>query len=430
MVSEKLITYIKDGGLDPVLTRLYGSDAVAPQRERYISLVNDYRREFGDGDISLFSVPGRSEISGNHTDHQKGRVIAAAIDLDIIAAASPRTDGKVTVKSKGFDPDRTTCEKKLPAEGGFDKSVALVEGVCTGLLNRGYNTVGFDAVTTSNVLKGSGLSSSAAFEVMIGNIENHFANGGRTANAELAEISQYAENVHFGKPCGLMDQTACAVGGFTYIDFGGDKAEIEKLSFSLTEKGYSLCITDTGGSHADLTPDYASVPADMKAAARVMGGEVLRPFTLSDLIANADKIRKECGDRAFLRAYHFINENARVVTESGYLRSGDLDGFFDCVEASGRSSFMWNQNAYSPSHVTEQGVPVGLALSEMLLAGTERRAVYRLHGGGFAGTMQAFVPDEDVRSYKEGMEKVFGEGRCHILHIREDGAIRLSLENK
>lgn len=428
MKSSELIKHIENGGLDGVLSALYGSGRLEGQRARYLEAVGEFIGLYGERDVSLFSVPGRSEISGNHTDHQRGRVIAAAVDLDIIAVASENGTGKITVKSKGFTPDICTAEKHQPDASKYETSQSLLEGVVTGFLNAGHKAAGFDAYTTSDVFKGSGLSSSAAYEDMIGNILNHFANGGKIPAPEIAVISKYAENVHFGKPSGLMDQTACAVGGFAFIDFGNpEKAEIEKLGFGLTEAGYSLCITDTGGNHADLTGDYASVPQEMKSVAALFGKDVLRGITKAELIEKAPLIREKCGDRAFLRAYHFIGENERVLTAADCLRNRDLNGFLDCILESGRSSFMWLQNVYTTKNVGEQGLSLALAVSEEVLGKTERKSAYRVHGGGFAGTVQAFVPNENVEEYVRTVNGVFGEGKCHVLKIRPEGAIRLDI---
>ncbi|MBR6426652.1 MAG: galactokinase [Clostridia bacterium] len=426
MKNGEIIEYIENGGIDSALERLYGNDRIVAQRKRYTDAIRDFTGLYGQREISLFSVPGRTEVCGNHTDHQWGRVIAAAVDLDIIAVASPRCDGQIRIKSKGFPEDSVTC-----TPGGADESLkyssaSLISGVCAGFLRRGLRTVGFDAYTTSSVLKGSGISSSAAFEDMVGNILNHFANSGTVTAPVIAEISKYAENVYFGKPSGLMDQTACAVGGFCYIDFADSEAAgIGKLSFSLTDAGYSLCITNTGGNHADLNEDYASVPADMLKVAKVLGRDVLRGATLGELTERAAEIREKCGDRALLRAYHFITENDRVAKQAENLKTGNINAFLDGINMSGRSSFMWLQNVYTVKNPQEQGLSVALMLSGELLAGTSRKSAWRVHGGGFAGTVQAFVPDEDVERYRAGMERVFGKDTCAVLRVRQDGAVKI-----
>ena len=427
MKTSELLTKLNCGELDNALVSLYGKDKLEAQKTRYAEAINEFASLYGsDRDVSVFSVPGRSEISGNHTDHNRGCVIAAAIDLDIIAIASVNGTDTVTVKSKGFDPDSVSCNPEKPSPELFNTSSSLLSGVCAGFKVRGYNVCGFDAYTTSNVLKGSGISSSAAFEVMIGTIMNHFVNEGNISAPVIAEIAQYAENVYFGKPSGLMDQTACAVGGFSYIDFENPKAaKIEKLDFDLSKEGYSLCITNTGGNHADLTGDYAAVPAEMKGVAQNFGMEVLRGLSMDDLLKSAKKLREKVGDRAILRAYHYINENKRVAKQAESLRNGDVLSFLSYVKESGRSSFMWLQNVYTTKNVSEQGLTLALAVTEEALNDTSRECAYRIHGGGFAGTIQAFVPDEDVVSYSEKIERVFGKGSCSVLHVRRDGAIKV-----
>ena len=427
MNTKELIKYIEEGKLDSCLTDLYGADKAEMQKARYIEAINEFASIYGENrEVNLFSVPGRSEISGNHTDHNRGKVIAAAIDLDIIAVASRTENDIVTVKSKGFDADSVSCYPSGVDKSLFNTSSSLISGVCAGFKNRGYNVCGFDAYTTSNVLKGSGISSSAAFEVMIGNILNHFVNDGKVSSPVIAEISQYAENVYFGKPSGLMDQTACAVGGFSYIDFEDpNKAKIEKLDFDLSKEGYSLCITNTGGNHADLTGDYASVPVEMKAVAKEFGLEVLRGLTREELLSRAKELREKVGDRALLRAFHYIGENDRVTKQADSLRAGDSNGFLSGVKESGRSSFMWLQNVYTTKNVSEQGLTLALAVTEYALSDTEKMSAWRIHGGGFAGTIQSFVPNENVSAYRAEMEKVFGENSCSVLKVRHDGAIKV-----
>lgn len=424
MNVQELLAKINNGELDARFAELYGDTSVISQRARYTEAINEFADLFGsDREVRLFSVPGRSEISGNHTDHNRGCVIAAAVDLDIIAVASRNDSDTVTVKSKGFPADTVGCFPEKPDEKAFYTSGALISGMCAGFKNRGYNVHGYDAYTTSNVLKGSGISSSAAFEVMIGTVLNYFYNEAKISNAEVAEIAQYAENVYFGKPSGLMDQTACAVGGFSYIDFENpEAAKIEKLDFDLSKNGYSLCITNTGGNHADLNDDYASVPAEMKAVAAEFGKDTLRGISMEELISKACDLRKTCGDRAILRAFHFINENERVSKQAEALKNGDVEGFFAGVLSSGKSSFMWLQNVYTTKNVSEQGLSLALAVTENALGNTSRTSAWRIHGGGFAGTVQAFVPNENVEEYKREMEAVFGKDSCAVLKVRPEGA--------
>lgn len=425
MKSELLKKTIEEGGLDDRLASLYGSDKVGLQRKRYADAVDAYLAEFGtDGDMQIFSVSGRSEISGNHTDHNNGKVIAAAIDLDIIAVVVPRDDGIINVKSEGFPKDKVDVSDVSPDEKYYFSSYSLIRGMCCGFGEKGYKTGGFDAYTTSSVLKGSGLSSSAAFEVMIGNILNHLYNGGSVSGVEIAKLAQYAENVHFGKKSGLMDQMACSVGGFINIDFKDTSSPvIKKLDFDLNEYGYYLYIVNTGGNHADLSDDYSSVPVEMRSVAELLGRTVLRETSLDEVIKNAKIIRERVGDRALLRAIHYFNENERVDRQANALEQGDLDSFLRESVESGLSSFRFLQNVYTVKNVGEQGLSLALALAEQYLKG--KKAAWRVHGGGFAGTIQAFVPESESDGFKEYLEKVFGEGSCMALRVRTAGAVRV-----
>ena len=416
----------KTGELDGLLAGLYGAEAVETQKKRYAGAAGEFIKLFGDSEVSVFSVPGRSEILGNHTDHQRGRVIAAAVNLDIIAIAAKTDSDTVTVVSRGFEPDVVPAVPDKPDPKNFYRSSALISGMADGFRRRGYKTSAFNAYTTSDVFKGSGLSSSAAFEVMIGTIQNHFANNGEIPAPVIAEISKYSENVWFNKPSGLVDQTACSVGEFCFIDFADPSAaKIKKLGFSLSDAGYRLCITNTGGNHADLNDDYSSVPGEMRKVAALFGAEILRGLTVGDLIGRAAEIREKCGDRAFLRAFHFVNENERVGLAADCLGSGDLCGFLECIKSSGNSSFRWLQNVYTPKNVSEQGLSLALAVSEYVLKDSPRPTACRVHGGGFAGTTQAFVPDEYVGKYKETLESVFGKDSVYVLNVRKDGAVKL-----
>ena len=423
MNAKQLTAAILGGELDARFIEIYG-DETEVQKARYVESIAKFEELYGsDRDVYLFSVPGRSEVSGNHTDHNYGRVLAAAINLDIIAIVSKNTDGTIRLKSEGYREDVVVIsETAEPKAENFFKSRGIVAGMCRGFADRGFDVAGFDAYTTSNVFKGSGLSSSAAFEVMVGNILNYLYNDGKVENAEIAKIAQFSENVYFGKPCGLMDQTACAVGGFVNIDFADPKNPIiNPIAFDLSGKGYSLCITNTGGNHADLNDDYASVPAEMKAVAAELGHEVLRDVTEADVIANIASLREKCGDRAIMRAFHFIAENKRVDAQAAALKAGDMDAFFAGVHASGNSSFKYLQNVYTTKNVAEQGLSLALCVTEQFMAGKD--GAYRVHGGGFAGTIQAFVPNEHVADYCALINSVFGEGACHVLKVRPFGAI-------
>lgn len=412
--------------LDSRFCEIYGSAALETQKARYLHAVEEFEKLYGaDREAALYSVAGRSELSGNHTDHNHGCVIAASIDLDIIAVASPSAGSVIRVKSEGFPEDVVDFGVyNAPNPARYEKSDSLIAGMVAGFRKEGLAVGGFDAYTTSNVLKGSGISSSAAFEDMIGNILNYVYNDGKVSNVEIAKLAQYAENRFFGKPCGLMDQMACAVGGIIAIDFRDPSAPvIEQTDFDLSAAGYNLCIVNTGGSHADLTGDYASVPAEMKSVAAYFGKEVLRDTDENAVLAAIPALREKVGDRAILRALHFFAENRRVAAQKAALKAGDLDTFLANVIASGRSSFCYLQNVYTTKNVSEQGLSLALCLAERVLSG--KRAAWRVHGGGFAGTIQAFVPTEDVAEFRAVMDAAFGEGRCMVLRVRPEGALRV-----
>ena len=423
MKTTEWINVIQNGG-SATFQRLYANDPTA--KERFIAAIHSFEKIYGkDREIAVFSVPGRSEIAGNHTDHNHGCVLAGAIDRDIIAIAAKNDDGVIRVQSEGYREICVSIEKSVDPKN-FDGfcSTALVAGMAGGFQKDGHKVGGFDAYTTTRVLKGSGLSSSAAFEVMIGNILNHFYNDGTIPNPEIAKIAQYSENVYFGKPCGLMDQMACAVGGFVFIDFADPKNPvIEPIGFSLTEAGYALAIVNTGGSHSDLNDDYASVPTEMKKVAAYFGRPVLRGTTEEELIANAAVLRRALGDRAVLRALHFVRENERVLSQAKALREGRIGDFLAGEIASGRSSFEYLQNVYTNKNVAEQGLSLALAIAEGALS--SRGGAWRVHGGGFAGTIQSFVRLSDAEEYARLLDSVFGKGACMLLSIRAEGAIQI-----
>ena len=425
MNIEMTKKHIADGGLDATFAAIYGEAAVEMQKQRYLKAIDEFAEIYGDRDITLYSVAGRSELSGNHTDHNFGCVIAASIDLDIIAVAAKRDDSVIRIKSEGFPEDVVDfATYNAPAEDKFGSSASIIAGMCAGFVKDGYAIGGFDAYTTSNVLKGSGLSSSAAFEDMVGNILSHMYNDGKVDNVEIAKLAQFAENKFFGKPCGLMDQVACAVGGIVAIDFADPTAPvIEKIDFDMSANGYNLCIVNTGGNHADLTDDYASVPAEMKGAAKIFGKEVLRKVDKAEFIARIPELREKVGDRAILRGLHFFAENERVAKQKAALLSGDIDTFFENVILSGRSSFCYLQNVYTTKNLSEQGLSLALCLAEDYLS--DKRAAFRVHGGGFAGTIQAFVPSDAVEGFRAVMDGAFGEGKCIVLRIRPVGAVKI-----
>lgn len=432
MITETVKKAVENGVYDNAFRALYGAQAdINAARARYLAAIDRFEELYGEAlaegtEVRLFSVPGRSEISGNHTDHNHGKVLAASISLDIIAVAAKNGKNEICVKSEGFDEDTVSLDDvKTVRPGEVFKASAIIRGMCDGFAGNGRTIGGFVAYTTSNVLKGSGLSSSAAFEVMVGNLLNHLYNDGKADAVEIAKLAQYAENVHFGKPCGLMDQTACAVGGFVAIDFKDPKNPVvEKLPFDLDAVGLSLCIVNTGGNHADLNEDYASVPADMKKTAAFLGVSVLAETTKENLLAHAASVRKELGDRCFMRALHFFNENERVSRQRDALETGNLAAFLDGVKRSGLSSATLLQNVYTVKNVNEQGLTVALALAGEVLDGVPDSA-YRVHGGGFAGTIQAFVPNSLVGAFAEAEEAVFGAGSVYVLSVRGYGATAL-----
>ena len=423
MKALEIKKLLSEGGLEKY-SNLY-ADTKA-QAKRFAEAIDSFCALYGeDEDIAIFSVPGRSEISGNHTDHNRGCVLAGAIDRDIIAVAAKTDEGVIRFKSEGYDPTVIDLTKIDNADN-FKKytSDALIAGVSKGFTNAGHKIGGYKAYATTEVLKGSGISSSAAFEVMLGNIYNYLYNEGTISNVEIAKISQYAENAYFGKPCGLMDQMACAVGGFVFIDFENPQDPIvDPIDFSLTERGYSLCIVNTGGNHADLNDDYASVPYEMKAVAKALGNDVLRGKSEADIVAAIPSLRETLGDRAILRALHFVRENARVGVIRGALKDGDIEGFLSGVLASGNSSFEYLQNVYTTINVKEQGLSLALALTDGYLSGKD--CAWRVHGGGFAGTIQVFIKNELMDGYVKLMNSVFGEGAAMQLKIRPVGACRL-----
>lgn len=426
MKPTQLKSAVRNGQFDQRFAALYGKEAVAAQKARYAAAIDAFAAIYGeDRDASLYSVAGRSELSGNHTDHNHGCVIATSIDLDIIAVAAPSSGSVIRIKSEGFDECVTDFSVfTAPAKNPVGSSEELIAGMADGFAKNGFAVGGFDAYTTSNVLKGSGISSSAAFEDMVGNILSHLYNDGKVDNVEIAKIAQYAENVFFGKPSGLMDQVACAVGGIVAIDFKDPKAPvIEKMDFDLSAAGYRLCIVNTGGNHADLTGDYAAVPAEMKAIAKEFGKEVLRDTDEEAVVREIPALREKFGDRAILRALHFFAENRRVAAQKAALRAGDLDKFLQNVIASGRSSFCYLQNVYTTKNPSEQGLSLALCLAERILG--DKRAAWRVHGGGFAGTIQAFVPEDSVEEFRSAMDAAFGAGHCMILRVRPFGAVKI-----
>ena len=382
--------------------------------------------EFGRKPERYFSAPGRTEIGGNHTDHQRGRVLAAAVNLDTRAAVAVNGTREVRILSKGYPLCVVSLDTLVPQQAEINTTPALVRGVCARFAQLGCPVEGFDAYCESTVLPGSGLSSSAAFEVLIGTIVNGLFFEGKVSQPEIAQIGQYAENVFFGKPCGLMDQTASAVGNLVTIDFGDkDHPVIEPVDFDFSSCGHALCIIDSQASHADLTDEYAAIPGELKQVCAYFGKEVLTQVPEAEFYAAIPALRKCCPDRAILRAIHIYQDNARVPQQVQALREGNFDKFLSLVKQSGHSSYMYLQNVIPAGYIEHQDVAVALALCEHYLQG---RGAYRVHGGGFAGTVQAFVPFDLLEEFRRGLDAALGEGACHVLSIRPQGGVEMVVE--
>ena len=425
---KEWIEDINSGTLDARITDIYADPAVLDyQKKRYEKALRAYADTFcngaDDAQAELYSAPGRTEIGGNHTDHQHGNVLCASVNTDALAVAGKTDTGLVRVLSEGYNMLTASLDniEKDPAEEGT--TIALIKGVIFAMQQAGHKTGGFDAYITSDVLSGSGLSSSAAFETVIGTIISGLYNDMSVDAVEIAKYGQFAENDYFGKPCGLMDQMACSVGSLCAIDFKDPKEPvIRRIGFDLDACGYALCITDTKGSHADLTDDYAAVPAEMKAAASCFGKEVWRDVPVETFISGIPGVRERCGDRAVLRALHFFEENNRAVAEADALEKGDFPGFLKLFKASGDSSFKYLQNVYTNKDTAHQNVSVGLCVSEYTLGAS---GCARVHGGGFAGTMQAFVKKEIVPEYVKAMDALYGAGACAVMQIRKYGGMKI-----
>ncbi|MDZ7330569.1 MAG: galactokinase [candidate division KSB1 bacterium] len=395
--------------------------------KRFDSLIEKFNQMFHQTDLHLFSTPGRTEIGGNHTDHNHGRVLAASVNLDSIAVAAINQTNTVTVHSEGYpQPFVVNLDQLDKVAREVGTTSALIRGIAARFKQSGFHIGGFNAVVTSDVLPGSGLSSSASIEVLIGTIFNSLFNNNSIPAQTIALIGQYAENEYFGKPCGLMDQTTCAVGGIITIDFLNPKEPtVRKVHFDFASQNYSLLVVDTGGNHADLTDEYAAVPQEMKAVARELGAEVCRQIRYHDLIAKINEIRSRVGDRAILRAIHFIGDNTRVLEQVSALEKGDFKRFLMLVNESGNSSFKWLQNIYTTKNIREQGVALALAVTEKFISDLGEGAC-RVHGGGFAGTIQVFLPISAVTDYIQLIESIYGTGKALVLSIRPHGSLYLN----
>lgn len=417
---------ISNGLYDDKFRELYGSssEVIANQRNRYLRVAENFSRLFPEReDVSVFSAPGRTEVGGNHTDHQHGCILAASINLDTIAIVAFHQDGVIRFHSEGYPQNNVALNDLSIQETEKGTSAALIRGIVSRFHEMGAEIGGFDAYATSDVLGGSGLSSSAAFEVLVGTIIDNHYNAKKAGPVEIAKIGQYAENCYFGKKSGLMDQMVSSVGGFVFIDFEDtDHPKIEKVSCNFEDAGYLLCITDTKGSHADLTDDYTSIPSEMNLIARQFGEDYLRRVNEQDFIEALPTLRKTCSDRAILRAAHFFGDNRRAAEEAEALANNDFDKFLSLVNQSGESSAKWLQSLYSCHKPSEQGITLGLWMSEQIL-GDE--GAFRVHGGGFAGTIQAFVPVHMAKNYCEKMNRLFGENSCQLLQIRAAGGIQI-----
>lgn len=425
MSNNKYIDSLINEGDIPQFRELYGqnSELLYQQAIRYTKTLFRFKDIFGEKQVSVFSSPGRTEIGGNHTDHNHGRVLAGAVNLDNIAVVAKNNSNIIRIESSGYPSFEVDLNHLIPQEKEFLTSSALVRGINARLKELGYTIGGFDAVIDGCVPKGSGLSSSASFEVLIGAIVSHLFNEGKIDPILNARIGQYAENIFFGKPCGLMDQVACSVGGLVMIDFEDvTNPVVKKVDFDFESTGFSLVITDTRGDHTNLNDEYAVLPKEMKEVAAHLGCSVLRETTLKKVMDIAPFIRKKVGDRAILRAIHFGCENDRVADKVAALENNDFKEFLQLVIDSGHSSYMYNQNVYVSNNIQEQAVSLGLVYSELVLKGA---GAWRVHGGGFAGTIQAFVPEKLLDEYTITLNHLFGAGSCHPLSIRQKGAVKL-----
>lgn len=426
ITTKTFVQQLQQGQFDSRLKELYAFRDVEKELEqakaRAIHTVDGFCTAFPDrvdAECGLYSGPGRTEIGGNHTDHQHGRVLCGSVAMDMLACVSPRQDHVIRIVSEGYPQlilDVNDTEKK---EEEVNTSAALVRGVVAGMAQRGYKVGGFDAYITSAVPAGSGLSSSAAYEILMGNILNELYCNNALDAVELAQIGQYAEKVYFGKPCGLLDQTACSVGGVVAIDFvDPTQPKIEKVNYDLSRSGYVLCIVDTGSCHSDLTDDYAAITQEMGQVANWFGKQVLREVEETQFHKAIPELRQQFGDRAVLRSMHFFAENQRAAEQAEALKKGDIEEFLRLVRESGRSSALLLQNTWSIADPTQQAIPLTLAVAEEVLQGS---GAARVHGGGFAGTIQAFVPEAKLSGFVKAMEDLLGAGKCHIVSIRPEG---------
>ena len=422
MNSIEIIGKINNGGFDGYFKKLYNN--VNDARRRYISAVEEYVNKYGDADnLRLFSAPGRTEIGGNHTDHQHGCVLAGSVDLDVIAVVSRNDTGIIKVQSLGFDEDCIVADDLEKNEYEIGHAPALIRGVSAAFIKNGHKSGGFNAYTTSKVMKGSGLSSSAAFEVLIATIINVLYNDEKISPVDIAKYSQFAEREYFGKPCGLLDQMACASGGFTYADFNEPTNPIvENISVDIGEFGYTLCVVDTKGDHTDLTQDYADITLEMRSISNQLGVNFLRDADAEKFYNELPRLKGVCTDRAILRAFHFFNEQERVLLQKKAIIDGDFEDFLRLVNESGESSYKYLQNLYSTSAPKIQGLSLAIALTKKFIGNS---GACRVHGGGFAGTIQCYIPTEKFAEYKAMIDSIYGDGSCIELFIRPVGGVEI-----
>lgn len=423
-VTENLEQYNTEK-MQQLLVEMYGQEQVKYQLDRYQQLMNNYHQQFGDGNIQLFSSPGRSEIGGNHTDHNYGKVLATSINLDTISAAVPVDEPYITIVSEGYSDVYKIHTSELEPVAGEGGTLALIRGIVAGFVQWGLHVGGFNAYVSTNVLAASGLSSSASFEMLITSILNTFYNDSQVDIVNMARIGQYAENQFWNKPSGLLDQMACAHGGLIAIDFVNPKEPaIQHVPYDFNAQGYEMVIVNTGGNHADLTADYAAVPQEMKAVAEALGHEVCRQITEEEIYTNLVRLREQTGDRAILRALHFLEENDRVDEQVKALQSNEWDHFLTLITGSGNSSWKWLQNVYQDSHTREQSISIALAITEIFLKQKQAGAC-RVHGGGFAGVILTILPKELVSEYTALIEQTLGTS-TYIINVRQHGSICLN----
>ncbi len=428
MRIEETQNLLKSDGMRALFGKMYGQSAVEENIARYEDLVEKFRKEFGEKDILLFSSPGRTEISGNHTDHNNGKVLAGSINLDCVGVAAKNKSNNINIVSETFHQSFTIDLNRLEPSDRMAGTVDLVKGLLKGFLESGFQIGGFDAYITSNVISAAGVSSSASFEMLLCSILNTFFNDGRMNTVAYAHIGKYSENHYWNKASGLLDQMACAVGGLITIDFVDPQSPVvEKIEFDFSSQNHSLIIVNTGKGHADLSADYSSVPMEMKKVAECFGKEVCAQVTEEQVIENLAHVREYAGDRAVMRAFHFFEENKRVDAEVAALKENRFQDFLTQITNSGNSSWKWLQNCYTTNNVQEQGISVALALTELFIA-EKKRGACRIHGGGFAGVIMAMLPNDLVDEYVEYIEKALGEGNAYRMSIRPYGAICVNQE--